>query len=137
LTASYTDRYSAASYLLQLLAHRETKPDQQGVSVWLPEQTLQMCLIKHRTEQSLQVAQQRQAGLPMSHSVPTARTCATYFMSEPRRRTLTCSSASFLRDKLKKGKRCKRAQGFAQSGLATAKGSITVSMCRRCALRQA
>ena len=28
----------------------------------------------------------------MSHSVPTASTCATYLMSEPRRRTFTCDS---------------------------------------------
>jgi hypothetical protein len=44
-----------------------------GVPEWLPEQTLQLCL-KDTTEQSLQVVQQTQAGLPISHSVPTART---------------------------------------------------------------
>jgi hypothetical protein len=30
---------------------------------------------------------------PMSHSAPTASTCARYLMSEPRRRTFTCGSA--------------------------------------------
>ena len=32
----------------------------------------------------------------MSHSVPTASTAATYFVSEPRRLTLTCKTNLFI-----------------------------------------